>query len=396
MLVQQKTKLKKKNDFADVISNAKQILNEYDLCEHCVGRLFAKNLSLTSNKLLGKKIKKLLKAKKISKCYICKNILSNLQPHLDTMFEKSQDYQFSTFLVGAKLQPSITDKDDVIRSKFKLRGTDSVKTDITKQLAKKFAKKTEAKIDYHYPDLTIMIDFKNDYCELIIRPLIFYGRYIKKIRGIPQKQTRCKSCLGLGCYSCNFHGISEYESVEGKISKFLFSKLGGTQVKMTWIGGEDRTSLVLGNGRPFFVKLLDPKKRKLTSKAKFSQDGIIIKNIRVIDQIPKEPLQFYSKVFLSIKTKKKIGINDVKKINALKKTRIVISDNRKKQVQKLIYSIISKKNSSNSFSMRLTIDGGAPIKQFVEGNNVSPSLTEIIGNQCKCNQFDIQDIKLLN
>ncbi len=80
----------------------------------------------------------------------------------------------------------------------------------------------------------------------------------------------------------------------------------------------------------------------------------------------------------------------------LKKTRIIISDIRRKRAQKLIYSIKSKKNSSNSMSMRLIIDGGVPIKQFVEGNNVSPSLTELIENQCKCSQFDIEDIKLLN
>ncbi len=83
MFVQQKTKLKRKNDFADVISNAKQILSEYDLCEHCLGRLFVKNLSLTSNKILGKKIKKFLKVNSTSKCYICKNILSNIQTYIE-------------------------------------------------------------------------------------------------------------------------------------------------------------------------------------------------------------------------------------------------------------------------------------------------------------------------
>ena len=396
MLVQQKSKLKTESSFLKVISKAKQILNEHDLCEDCVGRLFAKNLALTSNKLLGKKLKKILKIKPTSKCYICKNILSHMQPNIEKMLETSKDYQYSTFLIGAKLQPSLTDRDDAIRSKFQIRGIDSVKTDITKQLGKKFAKKTKKKLEHHCPDLTFTLDFKNDYCEINVRPMIFYGRYLKKKRGIPQKQAKCNSCLGRGCFSCNFHGISGYESVEGQISKLLFAKYGGTQVKMTWIGGEDKTSLVLGNGRPFFVKLLNPKKRRTKLAKKYSQENIIINNLRVIDQIPNEPLQFRSKVNLSVKTEKKIGVIDLKKIHKLKKIPLIVSDNRHKKTQKLIYDIKSKKNSPNSFSLSLVIDGGTPLKQFVEGNNVNPNLTKLLGNQCKCKEFDVHAVKLIN
>ena len=130
-MIQKKSKIEKNTGIVQIISKAKQIIKEFDLCEDCLGRLFAKNLSLTSNKLLGKRINKILNVKHTSKCYICKNVLSNLESYMEKMFEIGKDYQYSTFLVGAKLQPSITDKDDIIRSKFGLRGIDSVKTDIT-------------------------------------------------------------------------------------------------------------------------------------------------------------------------------------------------------------------------------------------------------------------------
>ena len=87
MLVQQKSKIKTNSGFLKVISKAKEVLTEYDLCEDCVGRLFAKNLELTSNKLLGKKLIKILKIKPASKCYICKNILTNLSPYLEKMLQ---------------------------------------------------------------------------------------------------------------------------------------------------------------------------------------------------------------------------------------------------------------------------------------------------------------------
>ena len=50
--------------------------------------------------------------------------------------------------------------------------------------------------------------------------------------------------------------------LKGIISRYIFKKFGGTTTKFTWIGGEDKSSLVLGDGRPFFVKLRHPNKRK--------------------------------------------------------------------------------------------------------------------------------------
>ncbi len=106
-----------------------------------------------------------------------------------------------------------------------------------------------------------MIDFKADSCTVQTRPVFLWGQYTKTERGTPQKQKPCGTCLGKGCIDCNYHGISEFDSVEGLISEYLFEKFGAMQTKITWIGGEDSTSLVLGSGRPFFVKLLHPKKR---------------------------------------------------------------------------------------------------------------------------------------
>ena len=122
-------KIKMGNNILDqCISHAKIILNEYDICDNCTGRLFAKKMGLSSNQLLGKKIKNRLNFTSSKICYICKEIHSNLQSIVDRMLEQSSGYEFSTFVLGGILKPSIIDRDDLIRSKFKLQGIDSVKT----------------------------------------------------------------------------------------------------------------------------------------------------------------------------------------------------------------------------------------------------------------------------
>jgi len=395
MYSQQKAKITNKN-LDQYLLQAKKILNEYVLCDYCAGRLFAKKMGLSSHQLLGKKIKNLLHYKSTKNCYICKDILSNLKTIVNRILEKSSDYEFSTFVIGAILRPSVTDRDDVIRSKFKLQGIDSVKTAITQQLAKKFAKKTKTKVDFLCPDLTFTFNFKNDSCELQARTLILSGRYIKKIRGMPQKQIPCTNCKGRGCLECNYHGISKFTSIEGKISKLLFEKFNGTQTKITWIGGEDKNSLVLGNGRPFFAKLLNPKKRKASLEKKFAEDEIEIHNLKIISKIPKEPIHFKSTIELSIFTEKKLNSKDLTSLKSLIKTPIVIYEKPNKRNQKSIYSVKFKKSSPKSFLLWITADGGLPIKRFVEGNNIQPNIAELIGHKCECKEFDFHKIDLIN
>jgi len=395
MYSQQKVQLIK-NNLNDCLSKAKIILHEYDLCDHCTGRLFAKKMGLVSHNLLGKKIKNLLHFESSKNCYICKGILSNLQTIVNRMIEKSSDYEFDTFVVGAILKPSVTDRDDIIRSKFTLQGIDSVKTGITQLLAKNFAKKTKTKIDVFHPDLTFTFNFKNDSCELQSKSSLVYGKYIKKIRGVPQKQIPCTNCNGKGCTVCSSSHSSKNSSIEERIINLLLEKFVGTQIKITWIGGEDKNSLVLGRGRPFFAKILNPKKRKVRLEKKYIQDKIEIHDLKIISNIPKGTIRFSSKIKLSIITEQKLKSNSLKSLKTLTKTPIIIYEKPTKRAQKFIYSIKFFKSSPKSFSLWMTVDGGLPIKRFVEGNNVQPNLTELLGNKCQCSEFDFQNIELRN
>ena len=262
-------------NFKEILPLAAQIIKKYDLCDNCLGRLFSKQLYLSSNNLLGRKIRVNLKSSS-KQCYICKNLLSNLKPYLDLMLESSSKYEYSTMLVGVMIKPSIIDRDDYIRSKYKIRGIDSIKTEITKELMQKFTRKTKKKIDFLDPEITFTINFQDESCHVRSKSILLEGRYRKTKRGFSQKQKSCSNCSGRGCRICNYHGIIKFDSVEGKISEYLFSKFGGTTAKFTWIGSEDKSSLVLGSGRPFFVKIQNPFKRKIYFPKKIKSDPLIL------------------------------------------------------------------------------------------------------------------------
>ena len=379
------------SNYQKIIPVANQILKKHELCDNCLGRLFSKQLHLSSNQLLGKKLHKNLNS--TQKCYICKNLFDNLNHFLKLMLDVSADYSFLSFSVGAMIKPSVVDRDDYIRSKYKLKGIDSIKTDISKELRKSFSKKTKKTIDLLDPDVTFTVNVKYESCQLRSKSLSLSGRYVKTLRGISQKQKSCENCSGKGCRGCNFHGISEFDSVEGIISQFLFEKLGGSIAKFTWIGGEDKSSLVLGTGRPFFVKIQNPHKRnfKLTS---LKSDFLKVTNLKIIPEYPKKPLKFSSLMEVKISTEDKIDSKSLKKLKDLQKHPIVVYEKSGKRYEKKIFSVNYKKNSSNAFTLVIHAEGGLPVKRFVNGDDVSPGLPQILKTSCKCQEFDFLDIKV--
>ena len=374
------------------ISSATTILQKYDLCDHCLGRLFSK-APRPSNSLLGKKIRHSLNHVTARSCYICRNLIDNLKPYIKLMLESSSKYDYSTFLIGIVIKPSIIDRDDCLRSKYQFRGTDSIKTSITKELSKQFIQKTKKRIDFLDPEITFTINFQEQICHIRSKSIYFQGRYNKTVRGIPQKQKPCTNCLGKGCRTCNYHGISEFCSIEGKISEFFYSKIGGTTTKFTWIGSEDKLSLVLGSGRPFFIKIQQPLKRHTRIPSKVHCGELSLFNCKQISTIP-QIRSFISSVAIYIKTEDEITSKNLQNVKSLLTTPIKIYEKTGKYNERKIIHLRYRKTSKNRFILYVKFEGGLPIKRFVESNDVESSITQILKIPCTCLYFDFHDIEI--
>lgn len=377
------------SNYQQIAPITNKITEKYNLCNHCLGRLFSKQLHLSSNKLLGKK----LNQNSIEKCYVCKNLFDNLNHFLKLMLGKSTDYSFKTFNIGVMIKPSIVDRDDFIRSQYKLKGIDSIKTDITKEIGKLYSKKTKKTIDHLDPDITFTLNFKEELCELRSKSITLSGRYVKSERGFSQKQKSCDNCSGKGCRVCDFHGIAEYDSVEGAISKLVFQKFGGTTAKFTWIGGEDTSSLVLGTGRPFFVKIQNPHKRNV-KLSNFSIDSIKINHLKSVYESPKKPLKFNSVICVKISTESQIDSKSLKKLKDLTIGPVIVYEKSGKRSEKKIFDVKFKKNSKNLFTLIIKAEGGLPIKRFVIGDDITPGISTILDTPCECREFDFLEIEI--
>ena len=186
--------------------------------------------------------------------------------------------------------------------------------------------------------------------------------------------------------------MENIETIEVKISALLIKKFDAKQVKINWIGGEDQSSLVLGNGRPFFTKILNPKKRNRILRKTSDLDGIYLSELRKLSVQPKGSIPFKSQVTITINTEKTISLTQLKKLNILENLEIHYSSKNKKNFSKRIYKIGYKKIGKNSFTLDLFADGGIPIKSFIQNSDFTPNVSELLENQCECKKFDFKNI----
>lgn len=292
------------------------------------------------------------------------------------------------------MQPSISERDDLLRSKFRLKGIESVKTAMTRELGKQFSKRTKKTTDCVSPDIVITVNIKEKSCFVHSKPLVVFGRYAKLKRGLPQKQSQCDQCLGKGCRFCDYHGISEFNSVEGIISRYFFSKFSSLRIKFTWIGGEDKNSLVKGKGRPFFAKIVEPRRRKVrfTKNLSLENGAVFLKRLQFVPAVPKHPVKFRSYVDIYVSADSDVGTSELNNLEKLQGCFVELGEKKGKTSIKQIQDLKYKKISDAKFELSVIMEGGIPIKRFVEGNSVLPNISEMLGKKCTCEKFDFKDV----
>ena len=329
------------------------------------------------------------------KCYICRGLMDSLDSMAGMIKDAVGGYEFGTFLIGATLPTQIYEREDAMRARLKIRGRESAKSQLTRELGMRLARLTGKKVEYMKPDVTISLTVdRENKVEVAVRsrPLAISGRYVKKSRGLPQKQDKCPSCEGRGCDSCGNSGLSGYDSVEGVIARGLMEMTVGQAPKFSWIGSEDQGSLVLGAGRPFYARISNPKKRKL--KKKTIRDGGVQATLSVAGDEPELQPRFRVKTRIHVKCEKTLTGQDIKKVNSLAGTEVSF-ENRSKIAMKRIHSARARRIDESQFALTMVADGGLMIKQFVGGEEyMKPNISETLGVKCECVAFDILDVKL--
>lgn len=330
-------------------------------------------------------------------CLICNNLMSKLQTINNALVSKVSDgYEFRTFQIGVTLPSSYVEREDNIRSRLRVKGGNSIKNQFLSNLREMLKHALNKEMDYISPDLRINLVINEDnefFFNIIPTHVVLACKYLKKRRGLPQKRTGLtipKDHLLEG----NSHR-DESSSLEEVVSEYLKQITSGVKVKFSWIGGEDKESLVLGNGRPFFAEIMKPKRRIITEHhASLTDGGIELFVLSALKDIPQFPLKFISLTRISIVAEKLVSSKQLEGLLSLI-GRTIRFRNKKRITIREVHSVRIGKIDGKYFEIELAAEGGLHIKQFVGGKEYcEPNISTILGLRCECLNFDIIDVWL--
>lgn len=323
----------------------------------------------------------------VQKCFICRGMMNAIKEMSDIIIRRTEPYEFETFTIGATLKPSILDRDDYIRSKLRARGTSSIKTALTGLLIDTISKRTKKRLDRTNPDITVLMDTRFGSCEIRSRQMLVQAQYIKRCRTIPQRDVSCVQCNGQGCADCNFAG-HKTGSIQGIFQKHLYDITGGTSFCFIWCGGEDTTSRVLGDGRRFYVKVKNPKRRRIPDRLDAGQ--IQFHSMQTISSMPARMPTMRSQIRMIISFQNKMPDN-LKPLHHMDRV-VRVSDQAGKVSIKKIHAIHYRRLSDTSLQVMMDVEGGLSVKRFVSGDDVHPSISSTLQTECECRWFDFMNI----
>jgi tRNA pseudouridine synthase 10 len=393
-------------------------LTSGNICNRCLGRSFSTTIEGPGNLVRGEHLRKILEDSnenipKSSECYICKDLFVDLDKMIEKIIEliKTEDIQFSNFLVGCRVDSEIIEREEYIHNKFSL-DVENIKKEINREIGKELSIRLSKEVEFDNPNLVLMVDFKKGIIETQINPIFIESRYRKLIRGIPQTKWPCSKCKGRGCERCNHTGKMYPETVEELISEDAIKAANGTGAKFHGAGREDIDVRMLGTGRTFVLEIKEPKIRDIdlkdlvTSVNKHSEGKVEISEMKFVSknrraEIKESSRDTYKVYKAKVELENEIDSSLLDSLKSMKiinqRTPIRVSHRRAdkirtREVKKLEY----KKLDSKTLELLIECEGGLYIKELISGdeNRSQPSVSEILGTNAKCVQLDVMHVNI--
>jgi len=323
----------------------------------------------------------------VEECEICHGFESQKEKICKNIFQVTNDYRYDSFQIGLTLNHSFYDNEDKFRSRFKLRGKENIKTSILRDIRKTFSNLSKKRVDSSSPDITINLQIGKRF-ETIVnvssKTIVLSGRYIKTKR---MKVKRNDSHNGDGL-DLNQHQI------ENILKRKLSNLLQSDSITYWPLGKEEPKSLVLGNGRPFYVSIKNPKIFNLKENLSLRSGGL---EFNIKEKLPSYPATppFYIKnvrALVSVTEKIETLVTDFTD-SGIKLVEFVTQRGKN---WKFVYDILLKLKNPRKIELTMLCDNGFPIREFIEGTengSASPCLFDLIHKECKCDYFDIINIE---
>ena len=404
----------------DLVVRAEKALAQ-DLCDHCLGRLFAMVDTGLSNQERGESLRMAVRFSRAlegmeplpphERCSVCDEVFAMVPRFAEAVVEKLRDLEFETFLIGTRVDPIITEREERLWGLVSQDNAETIKAELNREIGKAVQALIPHEVEFATPDVVALVDTRFSHVELDIAPLFVYGRYRKFSREIPQTRWPCNRCRGKGCSKCGGTGKMYQTSVQEIIGDPLQRDAQGVDHFFHGMGREDIDARMLGNGRPFVLEVREPKKRRIDLLAlqaeinDFGRERVEVEGLRFstreeVRQIKNASPDKEYRVRVRLESKvNKEQLNEVvqsfKRIRITQQTPTRVSHRRADLArEREIKDLVLEELDGQVATLRVRTEAGTYVKELVHGDSgrTVPSLAGKLGIPCVVEALDVIEI----
>lgn len=406
-------------EMMDILEKVHQILEYGDICDHCLGRLFAKRSFGLTNVARGHALRVAhalaynipFKEYESGTCWVCNDLFEQIPAWAEKAADATRGIEYDTFVIGTRVPPMMTESEEMIWSDLSLENPEPIKSEMNREVGKSVAALTGKQGDPKNPEVTIVLNIADDCTELQIASLYFYGRYLKHVRGIPQTHWDCRACKGKGCEKCNFTGKQYPTSVEEEIARAPTEIFKADAGILHGAGREDIDALCYGTGRPFVMEMENPKIRKVDLREleeainKTAMPEVEVRLESWSDKKTVEMLKSHKghktyRILVSVDDSISMETiqNAVSELNGAwiaQRTPNRVSHRRADLVRKRqVIAIQVLGLEDGLYRLEVVGDSGLYIKELISGDEgrTTPSLSEILAAPAKVTELDVVQV----
>ncbi len=425
---------------SQILEVARAILREGAICDHCLGRQFAKLSTGTTNLDRGRAIRLVLDMiasmsadndeadagadtavlgqgpdvepesdtapkpvhtgepgqAKPERCWVCNGVFEELGTWVSRALKALDGCEHGNFLVGTRLSGLLSENEELL---WEIVGTDyaePLKSELNREVGKRISDTTQKGVDFTKPDVVAMLDLADAAVRLQIRSVYICGRYNKLVRGIPQTRWSCRACRGQGCEECGFTGQMSVESVEELVATRVIDALSAVDTVFHGAGREDVDARMMGSGRPFIIEVREPRTRSTDLAAltqeinEYCEGRVAVSGLTFVDRemVRKLKSMKHDKTYLA--TVSCAGVDQDALVRALdtitgtirQRTPLRVIHRRADLVRvRKVYSTMLESFSEGCAVIKIECEAGLYVKELVsgDGGRTVPSLAGATG-----------------
>ena len=170
------------------VQDKREVLLEKDLCDHCLGRQFAKLGHGLENFERGAIVREIEDLDEDSfvrenipedaeiggKCSICHGVFNQIDKYSDMAIDSFDRYELSTFLIGIRPPEDVVEAEENLWEESGLEWVETAKTELSRLIGKQIEDKAGLNVDFERADIMAIIDMREgkDRIELQVNSVV--------------------------------------------------------------------------------------------------------------------------------------------------------------------------------------------------------------------------------